>query len=313
MTERYALMFPGQGAQYVGMGEDLLRESARAREVFSRASSALGWDVADLCVNGPAERLNLTEYTQPALLTLSAAAWEELGRRVERRPEFAAGLSLGEYSALVAAGALDLEDACVLVNRRGRFMQEAVPPGVGAMAAIIGLEAEIVQTLCAQIEEEGEGVVRAANFNCPGQIVISGQAGPVSRACEALSKMGARRAVTLEVSAPFHCPLMEPAAERLAAALAEVTLRRAEFPVVANVWAREVVEPDEIRKALLQQMSSPVRWEESIRLMLDRGVKTFVEVGAGKVLNGFLRRIERRGRGMTCETSGEIEEVANQL
>ena len=297
----------------MGMGAELLRASSPAREVFDRAGEALGWDVADLCVNGPAERLNLTEYTQPALLTLSIAVWEDLMKRGIPTPAFAAGLSLGEYTALVAAGVLDLEEACVLVNRRGRFMQESVPPGVGAMAAIIGLDQETVEGLCAKVEEQGEGVVRPANFNCPGQIVISGHAEPVGRACEALGQMGARRAVMLEVSAPFHCPLMEPAAEKMAGALEEATFRRAMFPVVANVWAREVTEPAEIQEALLRQMSSAVRWEDSIRLMLDCGVTSFVEVGAGKVLNGFLRRIDRRVRGMTCETPAEIEEVANQL
>ena len=297
----------------MGMGAQLLRASSSAREVFDRASEALGWDVADLCVNGPAERLNLTEYTQPALLTLSIAVWEDLKKCAIPTPEAAAGLSLGEYTALVAAGVLDLEEACVLVNRRGRFMQESVAPGVGAMGAIIGLDQETVESLCAEVEEQGEGVVRPANFNCPGQIVISGHAGPVGRACEALKEMGARRAVMLEVSAPFHCPLMEPAAEKMAGALEEATFRRATFPVVANVWAREVTEPAEIQEALLKQMSSAVRWEDSIRLMLQSGVKSFVEVGAGKVLNGFLRRIDRRVRGMTCETPAEIEEVANQL
>ncbi len=314
MPDKYALLFPGQGAQYVGMGEEILDSSQVARSVFDRASEAVGFDVAKLCLQGPRERLNLTEYTQPALLTLSVAVWETLKKRNIPAPAAAAGLSLGEYSALVAARSLTLEDACVLVHKRGRYMQEAVPPEEGAMAAIIGLEGDEVQQVCREVEREsGQGVVRGANFNCPGQVVISGDRDLVERARELLDERGARRAVQLPVSAPFHSPLMEPAREKLSEALRGIKIARPEFPVVANVQAAPVLDPDQIREALLQQVASPVLWQRSVEYMKEEAISTFVEAGPGNVLRGFLRRIDRTLVGLGCEKPEDIGKVANHL
>ena len=297
----------------MGMGEDLLAGSARARDVFNRASEALGFDVEELCVSDPEERLNLTEYTQPALLTVSMAVWETLKKYDVNQPAMAAGLSLGEYSALVAGGALDLEKACVLVRKRGKYMQEAVPEGVGTMAAIIGLEAETVQQVCREVEELRGGIVRGANFNCPGQVVISGDTETVAAACEALKAKGARRAIMLRVSAPFHSPLMESAQRKLAVELEDTQIREPEFPIITNVEARATRDPGEIRESLVRQVSSPVRWEESVRVMVESGIDTFVEAGPGNTLRGFLGRIDRSLNGLGCEKPNEIEEVAGQL
>lgn len=314
MAEPYAVLFPGQGAQYVGMGEKLIEEYPEARSVFERASDALGWDVARLCIEGPADRLNLTEYTQPALLTLSVAVWETLKKYEIPQPAVAAGLSLGEYSALVAAGVLSLEDACVLVHKRGKYMQRAVPPGDGAMAAVLGLDGDVVREVCGELREENPGgVIQGANFNCPGQVVISGHTPLVQEACDRLSERGARRAVPLEVSAPFHCSLMTPARDELAAALWDATFCTARFPVIANVTAREVVEPDEIREALLEQVASAVLWEASMARILRGGVKRFVEAGPGSVLRGFLRRIDPKAEALGCEKPEDVEGVLGTL
>ncbi len=306
-------MFSGQGAQYVGMGGELVEASKAAEEVFQLASQSLGWDVAQLCFEGPSDKLNLTEFTQPALLTVSVAVWETLRQYDIPQPHRAAGLSLGEYSALVAAGVLRLEDACVLVNKRGRFMQEAVPEGVGGMAAVIGMEEDEVRQTCREVEENEDGVVRGANYNCPGQVVITGHNHLVEKACEVLREGGARRVIPLEVSAPFHSPLMQPAAEKLAEVIADIEFGKAEFPVVANINAEEVTQPEEIKEALLKQVYSPVLWEKSVHTMMDAGCETFVEVGTGDTLSGFLRRISRQVNNYRCEKPEEIEEVAPQL
>ncbi len=296
------------------MGEELINEYPQARAVFERASETLGWDVARLCVEGPAQRLNLTEYTQPALLTLSMAVWETLRQRGAPEPAVAAGLSLGEYSALVAAGVLTLEEACVLVNRRGKYMQRAVPPGEGGMAAVLGLDGEVVREVCAEMREDNPGgVIQGANFNCPGQVVISGHTALVQQACRRLSEHGARRAVFLEVSAPFHSRLMMPAREELAEAFRDITFRSASFPVIANATSREVSEPDEIKEALLDQVASAVLWEASMRRILRRGVRRFLEAGPGSVLRGFLGRIDRRALVLGCDKPEEVEGVLDTL
>ena len=281
-------MFPGQGAQRVGMGKDLYQGWAVARETFDSASEVLGYDVARLCLEGPEDLLKQTEYTQPALLTVAVAAYRVIASEGVK-PDMAAGLSLGEYSALVAAGALEFSQAVSLVQRRGRYMQEAVPRGVGGMAAIIGLDNEQVEELCRQFEEAG--LVQAANYNCPQQLVISGELPAVRSCAEAARMRGARRAVVLEVSAPFHCDMMKPAASRLLGDLEDADIAAPSFRVFSNVEGRLLDEPQTIRQALYEQVFSPVQWEACIKGMHSAGCRRFVEVGGGKVLSGFVRRI----------------------
>ncbi|MFP4200390.1 MAG: ACP S-malonyltransferase [Clostridia bacterium] len=308
----YAAVFPGQGAQYVGMGAELLGEYEAAREIFQRASEALGWDLGRLVSEGPEDRLNLTAYTQPALLTLSVTAWEVFRSRVGEDPEFSAGLSLGEYSALVAAGTLELEDAVRLVHLRGQYMQEAVPAGVGGMAAVLGLDKSELESICRE-ESDKDDFVTLANLNCPGQIVISGHMEAVKRARDLARERGARRAILLPVSAPFHSELMLPARDNLERAMEEVEFRRARFPVISNARVVPLTDPAEIRRALSEQMTSPVRWEDSVRYMLDAGLRDFFEFGPKATLTGFLRRIDRSARGHTVETPKDIDEAVSRL
>lgn len=300
MTEtapRIAFVFPGQGAQHVGMGQALVERYPEARAVFAAASEACGFDLRRLCFDGPAERLAETEITQPAILTVSAAALAVLrGRGL--RPGAAAGLSLGEYGALLCAEAADLPDLVALVRRRGRYMQEAVPAGRGAMAAVLGLSPQGADALCRQAlaalptpGPAGGWVLVPANFNCPGQVVISGHREAVEEAVALGRAAGARRVQLLPVSAPFHCPLMAPAAERLGPEIAAIPWRTGRVPVIANSTATVVTRPKDIQEALIAQVSSPVRWEESVRLLVDMGCRLFCEVGPGKALSAFIGRI----------------------
>lgn len=313
---RLAFLFPGQGAQYVGMGADLAAAHPEARAVFAAADRVLGFPLSRLCFEGPAERLQETPITQPAILTASVAALRVLEAR-GWRPEAAAGLSLGEYTALVAAGALDFEDAVALVHLRGRFMDEAVPAGRGAMVAVLGLAREQVEAVCREAAaaappppEGGGAVVEPVNYNCPGQVVIAGHAAAVALAADLARAAGARRVVPLAVSGPFHSRLMAPARERLAAALAQVPLRDARFPVVANATARYVRRAEEIRAALVAQVASPVLWEDSLRLLLADGYDRFLEVGPGTVLSGFLRRM---APGVRAEAAGDAAALGRIL
>jgi len=285
------LLFPGQASQFPGMGKELHDAYPVAREVFREASEALGFSLADLCFRGSEEDLRRTENTQPSIFTVSVAAYRVLAEEAGIRPLCAAGHSLGEYSALVAAGALPLKDAVLLLRSRGKYMQEAVPPGIGAMAAVIGLSPEAVSKVCR--EAAREGVVEPANYNGGGQIVISGSAAPVAAACEAAKSAGAKMVMPLPVSAPFHCSLMEPAALRLAPELRAATAGTFAFPVVANVTAEAYPQGEGVAETLLRQIVSPVRWEECVRRMRAMGVTSFLEVGPGKVLSGLVRRIER--------------------
>ncbi len=313
---KLAFLFPGQGAQFVGMGADLARAYREAREVFAEADDVLGFPLSRLCFEGPAERLQETPVTQPAILTASVAALRVL-ELYGWRAEAAAGLSLGEYTALVAAGALEFRDAVALVHKRGRFMDEAVPAGQGAMAAVIGLEREQVEALCREAaaaapppEGGGPAVVEAVNYNCPGQVVIAGHAAAVEVAAALAREAGARRVVPLAVSGPFHSRLMAPAQARLAAELERVPLRDARIPVVANVSATYVTGAAEIRRALVAQVASPVLWEDSMRRLLADGFDRFLEVGPGTVLTGFLRRIAREARAAAVQ---DLESLARVL
>jgi len=297
-----AWLFPGQGAQTVGMGEELFEGSAAARAIFERADAALGWSVSQLCFEGPPEALQLTANTQPALVTVSMAALAALREAFPTlaEPAFVAGHSLGEYSALVAADALALEDAVRLVHLRGRAMQEAVPAGVGTMAAVMA-DAEAVTEICAAAA--ADEVLAPANFNAPGQVVIAGHVGAVARATE-LAQARKIKVMPLKVSAPFHCSLMRPAAERMRAALAEVDLKSPRWPVVANVTGEPVTEPHRIRELLVQQVDGSVRWEQSVRWMADQGVTQALEIGSGRILAGLVKRIDRR---ISVLSVGDVE------
>jgi [acyl-carrier-protein] S-malonyltransferase len=288
------------------MGKTSADAYAEARDVFERADQALGFSISKLCFEGPDEELQLTENTQPAILATSIALYRILVSR-GLEPDFVAGHSLGEYSALVAADSLRLEDALGLVRKRGRYMQEAVPVGVGAMAAVLGLSAEAVQEVCQ--EAAGDQVVEPANFNGGGQVVIAGHRGAVDRASVLAKERGARRAIPLPVSAPFHCRLMRPAAERLAKELEATTFADPRVPLVNNVDAAPIKNALDARVGLERQVASPVRWEESIGRLLSEGVTRFVEVGPGKVLTGLIRKIDRKAQAASVEESDDIAKV----
>jgi len=288
-----AFLFPGQGSQHPGMGRDLAEAYRESREWFEEADRALDFPLSGLCFGGSEQQLALTENTQPAVLAASVAALRVLEAH-RLRPAAAAGHSLGEYAAHVAAGTLSAADALRIVRQRGRFMQEAVAVGAGAMAAIVGLDPASVSRVCR--EAAGDQIVVPANLNGPTQIVIAGHAAAVARAVELALAAGARGAVPLAVSAPFHCPLMRPAAERLRGLLADVEFRPPRFPVYTNVDAEPVREASAARDALVRQVDAPVRWHESIHAMIASGIRTFVEVGPGRVLAGLVRRIDRQVR-----------------
>ena len=307
---RMALVFPGQGSQAPGMGKDLAEKFPVARQVFEEADDALGFAISRLCFEGPAEDLQLTENTQPAILTVSVAAFRAMQETGMAAPGFVAGHSLGEYSALVAAGALSLADAVRTVRARGRYMQEAVPVGTGAMAAVIGGELDAIERICA--EARGDQVCSIANFNSPNQSVIAGNTEAVDRAVEMLSGV-ARKVVKLKVSAPFHCALMKPAQDRLAADLATLSFNEPAIPVVTNVHAHATTAPDELRDALVRQVSAPVRWVESMQLLIAGGVDTFVEAGPGKVLSGLMRQISRDVKMLNVEDAASLETTSAAL
>jgi [acyl-carrier-protein] S-malonyltransferase len=287
---KVAFIFPGQASQYSGMGKELADKYSAARAVFEEADKALGFSVSKMCFEGTEDDLKLTANTQPAILTVSVAAQRVLAEKGVT-PDFVAGHSLGEYSALVAAGSLSFADAVKLVRKRGTYMQEAVPAGQGSMAAIMGLSPTVVLDVCKHAAQ-GE-ICSPANLNSPEQTVISGHAGAVKRAVEIASQSGAKRAVVLAVSAPFHSALMMPAQQKLEKDLAGTKLDNLRMPLVTNVDADTITEGEEARSALVRQVTMPVRWEESMRLLLDEGVNTFVEVGPGRVLTGLMRQIER--------------------
>ncbi|MGD0414171.1 MAG: ACP S-malonyltransferase [Terriglobales bacterium] len=306
-SSQIAFLFPGQGSQAVGMSKELADNYPVARRTFEEADEALGYKLSELCFEGPEEKLKLTEITQPAILTASVAAWRVLQER-GLQPDFVAGHSLGEYSAHVAAGTLRFADAVRTVRNRGRYMQEAVPVGVGAMAAVIGVALDKVSEI---LKEAAQGeVCQAANVNSPEQIVISGHAGAVHRAIKLATERGAKKAVSLPVSAPFHCSLMQPAQDRLAADLGELRFQDPLCPVVSNVDAAVVDSGDASREALIRQVTGAVRWEPSVRLLINKGARLFIEVGPGKVLWGLMRQIDR---SKTCVTVGDLASLQKTL
>jgi len=310
-SEKLAFIFPGQGSQSVGMGKSASDVSESARNIFSEADEALGFSISNLCFEGPEDQLMLTANTQPAILATSIALLRFAEEAGIRKPDFVAGHSLGEYSAMVAAGGMGFSDAVKTVRQRGTFMQEAVPVGVGAMAAILGAPLETIQNAC---EEAAQGqVCSAANINSPNQIVIAGDADAVSRTIELLKERGAKKTVLLNVSAPFHCALMMPAQERLAEVLESIEFQELATPLIENVSGKVNINPARAKAALIDQVSSPVRWAQSIENMINDGVGTFVEIGPGKVLSGLVRQINRDVRCLNIFDEASMKEVLGTL
>jgi len=307
-----AFLFPGQGSQSVGMGRDLSASFPIARQTFEEANEALGFDLAELCFSGPEEQLRLTEFTQPAIFTVSVAALRVLAA-AGATADYLAGHSLGEYSANVAAGTIEFAAAARTVRRRGQLMQEAVPAGQGAMAAILGMPLETVITVCQDASTEVGAPVEPANMNTPEQTVISGATAAVERAIGLSKERGARRAVLLQVSAPFHCSLMQPAQDALAPVLEGLPFLPAKVPVVVNVDAALVTDAEALRDALVRQVTGAVRWTQSMQLLIAEGVTNFVEVGPGKVLSGLLRQIDRSQKCGQAEDPASIEKLLAAL
>lgn len=308
---KLAFVFPGQGAQAVGMGKDLFDQYDVAKRLFSEADEALGYSIKDMCFEGPADDLKLTANTQPAILTVSVIV-NEILKEHGVQPDVAGGHSLGEYSALVAAGVLSFQDAVALVHKRGQYMQEAVPVGEGGMAAIIGLDDEAIAAACEKATKEA-GEVQPVNFNCPGQTVIAGTTHGVEKAVEELKAAGAKKAVVLPVSAPFHSTLMKPAAEKLAAELAKVAIHDAAFPVVSNFTGELETKAEEIKANLVAQADHPVRWIACVKTMQAFGADTFVEAGPGKTLCGFNRRIDRSIKSLNVENLESLQKTLDYL
>ncbi len=305
---KIAFVFPGQGAQAVGMGKDAYESSAAAKAIYDKADEAFGYSISKLSFEGPEEELRQTANTQPALLATSVALLE-VYKEQGLKPDYVAGHSLGEYSALVAAGVLEFADAVKLVRARGQFMEQAVPGGQGAMAAVLGAERAALQALCSEITAAGT-VVELANVNCPGQIVVSGSAAGVAAVVERGKEAGAKRVIPLEVSGPFHSSLMQPAADKLAEALAQAEFRDASVPVVANVHARPVTSGAELRELLVKQVVSPVQWEDTIAYLIGEGVDTFVEIGSGTVLAGLIKKIDKSVRIVSVNSAAAASAAA---
>ncbi|MCH5212323.1 MAG: ACP S-malonyltransferase [Oscillospiraceae bacterium] len=307
---KIAFLFAGQGSQAPGMGKELAENFECANAVFDEASEALGFDIKDMIFNGDKETLMITENTQPTIVTMSVAALRVLEEK-GIKPDVVAGLSLGEYTAHVASGSLKFADAVKLVKKRGKYMQEEVPVGVGAMAAILGLNADQVREAAEKASEVG--VCTGANFNCPGQIVVSGEIAAVDKCCEIAKEMGAKRAVKLDVSAPFHCALLKGAGEKLAKEMGNVTVYDMQVPVITNVTADYIGSKDDIKGLLKEQVSNSVLWEESIRRMIADGVDTFIEIGPGKALNGFMKKIDKTMKCFNVEDIASLNKTLEGL
>lgn len=295
---KIAFIFPGQGSQYAGMTKEFLENFAESKEVFETASSVLGYDLVHLCLHGPVEKLNLTENTQPAILAASMAILRPLERR-GLTASAAAGHSLGEYTAITAAGGFELKDAVAIVQKRGRYMQEAVPEGTGLMAAILGMEREDVEKTCHEAAKNG--IVGPANYNSPGQIVIAGEKKAVEKAMELAKSAGAKKVIPLAVSVPSHCSMMEQAGQRLAQELDKVNISDLRMPIVNNADAKFLHTASELRPSLVRQISSPLYWEDSIKNLVSDGFDTFIEIGPGKVLSGLVRRIAKDAKVLNVE------------
>ncbi len=307
---KIAFIFPGQGSQYVGMAKEFIENFEESREVFTAASSVLGYDLAQLCLHGPAEKLNFTENTQPAILAASIAALRPLERR-GLTAGAAAGHSLGEYTAITAAGGFDLKDAVALVRKRGRYMQEAVPEGTGLMAAILGMERQDVEKTCHEAAKNG--IVAPANYNSPGQIVIAGEKKAVEKAMELARAAGAKKVVPLAVSVPSHCAMMGQAGERLAKELEKITIRDLRIPIVNNAEAKFLRSPGELRSSLVKQISAPLFWEDSINAMAAEGFDTFIEIGPGKVLSGLVKRIAKNAKVLNVEDVKSMNDTLSSI
>ncbi|HHV73559.1 MULTISPECIES: ACP S-malonyltransferase [unclassified Thermoanaerobacterium] len=306
---KIAFIYPGQGAQYTGMGKEIYENFAEAREVFEEANDALKYDITRLCFEGPDEELMKTENTQPAILTVSIALTKVLSKR-GLKADVTAGLSLGEYSSLVYSGVLSFKDAVKLVKKRGEYMQNAVPIGIGGMAAIIGLDNEVVENICYNVREFG--VVEPANYNCPGQLSIAGEIKALEKAVELAKEKGAKKAVMLPVSAPFHCSMLKDAGIKLEEDLKHVPIFDMSVPVITNVTA-DYLKIDEVKKTLVKQVSSPVLWEQSVRKMIDDQVEVFIEIGPGKTLTGFMKRIDKTKKAINFEDTSSLDKLLSTL
>lgn len=303
---KLAFIFPGQGAQYVGMGKDFYENIPTCREIIQKAGEISGVSLEEICFEEN-EKISITEYTQIAMAAVEAAILKALEEK-SIYPDMTAGLSLGEYSAILASGAMSMEDIFYTVRKRGIYMQEAVPEG-GAMSAVLGMEAETIEKIC----QDTEGTVSVANYNCPGQIVITGEEKAVQRACQKLKEAGAKRILPLKVSGPFHCRLLKSAGKKLSNVLEEISLQDIRIPYISNVTAKAVTDKEDIKKLLVQQVSSSVRWQQCIETMIEDGVDTFVEIGPGKTLSGFMRKISRDVEVMNIQTVEDFNKVTQIL